>query len=304
MYKGYYLSIGAGLIWGTIGLCAMKLNQLGLNPYEISFVRTLFAFVLGFTFIKVKNRGLTKDNKKVIENKKVYFFIIISGVLCQGFLNIFYSKAVIHVGTITGIMLLATGPIFTILFSKIFFKENLGFFKILALSITVTGAFLLITEGNIQQLNFNFQGVIYGLLSGVCYGLFPIINKKIIGHFDPIEATIYSFGVASIFLLIFIDKESIIKIFSGEIFKVGLFYGLFPTLIAYMLYSKSMVYIPVTSASIISLLEVPATAIIGVLFLNETLGKIKIFAMLIILIGILCTKLTRKEKNSIKNEVF
>ncbi|MCQ9627913.1 EamA family transporter [Cetobacterium somerae] len=295
---GYFLSISAGLIWGTIGLSAMKLNELGLNPYEISFVRTLFAFVLGLIFIRIKNKVLIKNEKK-IKNKKIYLFIIVSGILCQGLLNIFYSKSVIHVGTITGIMLLATGPIFTIIFSKIFFKESLGFFKILALTITFVGAFLLITEGNIQQLNFNFQGVIYGVLSGVCYGMFPIINKKIIDQFNPVEATIYSFGVASFFLLAFIDQGSIIKILNSEVFKAGLFYGLFPTLIAYILYSKSMVYIPATSASIISLLEVPATALIGVLFLNESLGKIKILGMLIILTGIVCTKITKREKKLI-----
>lgn len=299
MYNlGYFLSISAGLIWGTIGLSAMKLNELGLNPYEISFVRTLFAFILGLIFIRMKNKVSIKNEKNIkkTKSKKIYLFIIVSGILCQGLLNIFYSKSVIHVGTITGIMLLATGPIFTIIFSKIFFKENLGFFKVLALVITFVGAFLLITEGNIQQLNFNFQGVVYGILSGICYGMFPIINKKIIDQFNPVEATIYSFGVASIFLLVFIDREIIIKILNSEVFKAGLFYGLFPTLIAYILYSKSMIYIPATSASIISLLEVPATALMGILFLNESLGKIKILGMLIILTGILCTKITRREK--------
>lgn len=293
---GYLLATGAGLIWGTIGISALKLNNLGLNSYEISFIRTSFAFILGYIFLMIRDCFKEKNEIKKIESNlkdKIYLivFIIISGVCCQGMLNIFYSKSVAEVGTITGIMLMATGPIFTIIFSKIFFKEHLGIYKTLSLIVTSLGAFLLITDGNIFALHFNYTGIILGLGAGLCYGLFPIFNKVIIKYFDPIKATIYSFGIASLFLIGFLKLDFFEKLFTSKILLVGLFYALVPTLLAYILYSQSMLYINSSSASIISLLEVPSTTVIGILFLSEHIGIYKGLGMIIVFTGILLSKL-------------
>lgn len=302
---GYILAISAGLVWGTIGISALGLNDLGLNSYEISFVRTAFAFIFGKIFLIVRSKYLKKDNKSSIKKLSskdrfnVIGLIIISGICCQGMLNIFYSKSVAQVGTITGIMLMATGPIFTIIFSKIFFKEKLGLYKIISLIITIFGSFLLITEGDIKSLNFNYMGMVFGLLSGVCYGFFPIFNKTLIKYFDPMEATIYSFGVASLFLLFFLPMSFYTKLLNIDILSVGIFYALVPTLLAYMLYSQSMVYISASSASIISLLEVPSTTFIGVLFLNEHVGLFKGIGIIIVFVGILFSKIEGKKKFNI-----
>lgn len=301
MNIGYILAISAGLIWGTIGISALKLDELGLNSYEISFVRTTFAFILGIIFLIIKNIYIPNKNKKKLETLSVkdkstlFILIILSGICSQGMLNIFYSKAVAQVGTITGIMLMATGPIFTIIFSKIFFKETLGIYKILSLLVTCLGSFLLITEGNIYSLNFNYIGMIFGVCSGVCYGIFPIFNKTIIKYFDPIEATIYSFGVASLFLISFLNMDFLNKLQNKEIISTGVFYALVPTLLAYILYSQSMVYISASSASIISLLEVPATTFIGVLFLNEHVSFFKALGIAIVFLGIFLSKMKKKQ---------
>lgn len=308
MNIGYILSISAGLIWGTIGISALKLDKLGLNSYEISFIRTTFAFILGICFLRIRSIYITNNNsKKLINlNKKDKYIliglIILSGICSQGMLNIFYSKAVSQVGTITGIMLMATGPIFTIIFSKLFFKEHLGFYKILSLIITCLGAFLLITEGDINSLNFNYMGMVFGICSGICYGLFPIFNKTIIRYFDPIEATIYSFGIASLFLLLFLKVDFIHKVGNLQIISIGVFYALVPTLLAYILYSQSMVYISASSASIISLLEVPSTTFIGVLFLNEHVGLFKGLGIIIVFLGIFLSKMKKKQSIILKSK--
>lgn len=290
---GYLLVILAGLVWGTIGIGALNLSNLKLNSYEIAFIRTSFAFVIGSLYLFLNFRKQKTNNRFL--SKNVIIQIILSGIICQGVLNIFYSNSVTRVGTITSIMLMATGPLFTLIFSKIFFKEYLGISKIISLIITFIGAFILITEGNIEILKFNSIGIVSGILSGVCYGLFPIFNTRILKEIDPIIATVYGFGVASVFLLFFIDL-GFIKVFLTDmsIIKGGIFYALVATLIPYMLYSKSMEYISSTTASILSLLEVPSTTFVGILFLNENLTLVKSIGIVIVFLGILISKIQRK----------
>lgn len=285
---GYIYALSAGLMWGLIGISALNLSYLGLNSYEVSFLRVTYAFFLGLIYLKVFDKKKSKKLKEL--PKKLLIYIALSGIVCQGLLNIFYSKAVTLVGSVTGIMLMATGPIFTIILCKILFKEKLTITKICALIIACFGAVLLITEGNFQKLNFNYLGIVFGILSGLCYGIFPIFNKKIIENFDPVRATIYSFGIASLFLLFFLDSNSLIKFINIDIIKVSLFYALIPTLTSYIFYSKSMIYIPPSSAGIISLIEVPATTFIGVLFLHEAVSFNKGMGIVIVLTGVLLSK--------------
>ncbi|HQY31397.1 MAG TPA: hypothetical protein PK691_08925, partial [Thermomicrobiales bacterium] len=44
MRPGLVYLIGAGLLWGTIGICGrMIFERSDLDPFEISWLRTLFA---------------------------------------------------------------------------------------------------------------------------------------------------------------------------------------------------------------------------------------------------------------------
>lgn len=291
--KGYLLAITAGIIWGTLGLGTLNLSNFKLNSSEIAFIRVSFAFILGMIYIFIIKRDKLKPS---YFNKGLIVKIIFSGVLSQGLLNILYANSVIRVGTITGIMLLATGTLFTILLSKIFFKEKLGIIKIISLITAFLGTFILVTEGNLGVLKFDYIGIVYGILSELSYGLFPIFNKKIIETLDPIVATTLTFGIAAIFLSFFIDKILFIKIFTNiEIFKSCIFYALVPTLIPYLLYSLSMKFIPPSTAGIISLLEIPSAALIGVFLLDERIGFIKGIGILIVLLGIIISKISYKK---------
>lgn len=286
--NGYFLAVMAGVVWGFIGISTLNLSSLGMNTYEISFLRVLYAFILGMIYLYIKDRK--KDKNIKYPPKKTWKYIIATGVVCQGLLNIFFSVAVIKTGTVTGIMLMDIGPLFTIIMCRIFFKEHITFIKMISLTMAFLGAVILITNGDFKNLNFNLTGVAFGLLGGACYGFYPIINKKVSDNFDPVRVTIYSFGVATIFLAFFLNKESLEIMFSQRAITGGIFYGLVPTLISYILYSKSMTYISPSTASIISLLEVPATTVVGIWLLHEPVGIFKVIGMMIVLSGMLLSK--------------
>ncbi|MGL6115066.1 MAG: DMT family transporter [Cetobacterium sp.] len=286
--NGYFCAVMAGLIWGLIGISTLNLSDLGMNTYEISFLRVLYAFILGMIYLHFSDKEKRTTFKAVPKN--IWKYIILTGIVCQGLLNIFFSIAVIKTGTITGIMLMDVGPLFTMIMCRIFFKEHISFIKMLSLMMAFLGAVLLITNGELSQLNFNYTGVAFGLLGGACYGFYPIINKKASDSFDPVRLTIYSFGIATIFLMFFLNKNSWEIMFTSKAIIGGIFYGLVPTLIAYIFYSRSMIFISPSTASIISLLEVPATTIVGIFLLHEPVGIFKILGMIIVLSGMLLSK--------------
>ncbi len=299
--NGYFNAIMAGAIWGLIGIGSHNLSSLGLNSYEISFLRVFYAFLFGLIYLKIgkiKNeRTSNKIHRKFYKKHipwDVWKYLIVIGSLSQGALNIFFSKAVTELGTITAVLLLATGPLFTVIMCRVFFNEKLSFYKGIAIIAICFGATLLLTEGNFYSLKFGYYGIFLGLMSGVCYGFYPIGIKKIGLDYDPVKLTIYTFGIASLFLMLFIKPDFIKIAVMPKVILGGLFYGIIPTLIAYILFARAVRTIPVSTVSILSLIEIPSATLFGVFFLSETIGFYKGLGILIMAVGMVALKLIRK----------
>ncbi|MGL6169426.1 MAG: DMT family transporter, partial [Fusobacteriaceae bacterium] len=151
LFKGYLFAVFAGISWGFLGLYGIKLNDLGFNSNEIAFSRMLFGFLVGFIYLLSD-----KDKRKKLQIKKMSLkYILVIGVITQGLLNVLFYASVLKVGTVTATMLLCSGPIFTVILSVIFLKEEFSNEKKIALLIAIFGALLLITEGKISNLNLN-----------------------------------------------------------------------------------------------------------------------------------------------------
>uniref|UniRef100_A0A6A7GBU5 EamA family transporter n=1 Tax=Hirondellea gigas TaxID=1518452 RepID=A0A6A7GBU5_9CRUS len=276
--KGCFFALLAGMTWATMGGLGVVLGGLGLTPYEIAFNRLFFGFLLTAIFL------CKKGKEKLKVDKKGFIYILIIGIITQGCTNIFYFSAVNISGSIVATLLICTGPLFTMIFSSFIFKEKLTKFNLISLAITMVGCLFVIVNGDIKKMNFDVAGIGFGLLSGLTYGLFPILSKKLEGKYDSEVIISYAFGVGAVVVFLFCDFDSLILEYSNtNIVAISLLLGLLPTGIAFFLFLKSMNYIPVVKASIISLVEIPTTAIIGMLYLNEVVtlsGGIGIFLVL------------------------
>jgi len=159
------------------------------------------------------------------------------------------------------------------------------------LAVTLIGCIFVIVNGDIKKVNFDVVGIGFGILSGITYGLFPIFSKKLEGKYDSEVITSYAFGIGAIVVFIFCDFGNLVSEYSNNhIIATSLLLGLLPTGIAFFLFLKAINYIPVVKASIISLVEIPTTAIIGTLFLNEVITVSGAVGMFLVLGGICISK--------------
>lgn len=77
--KYLLFALGAALMWGAVGIFTIRLNDRGLNIYEIVTVRTIIC-TLGMVLIVL----LTERAGFRIRRKDLPFFILMGGakVLC------------------------------------------------------------------------------------------------------------------------------------------------------------------------------------------------------------------------------
>jgi drug/metabolite transporter (DMT)-like permease len=283
--KGCFFALLAGIIWATMGGLGVVLGGLGLTPYEIAFNRLFFGFLLTGIFL------CKKGKEKLKIDKKGFIYILIIGVITQACTNIFYYNAVSISGSIIATLLICTGPLFTMIFSSFVFREKLTKFNLISLAVTLIGCIFVIVNGDIKKINFDAVGIGFGILSGITYGLFPIFSKKLEGKYDTEVITSYAFGVGAVVVFLFCDFGSLMSEYSNnQIITASLLLGLLPTGIAFFLFLKAINYIPVVKASIISLVEIPTTAVIGTLFLNEVITVSGAVGMFLVLGGIFISK--------------
>lgn len=286
-FKGYLYAGLAGLLWGLLGVYGVNLNKYGYSGNEIAFTRMLFGFLAGFVYM-LSDRKRRKALKVHPSNMK---YILAIGIIPQALMNLFYYTSILRVGTVTANMLVCSGPIFTVLLSAVFFKEKLTLEKQLALSISMLGSIIMVTQGKLVGLKLDTLGVGIGIAAGMCYGLYPILGKKAEERLSPLAITVYGFLTAAIFLSFFVDlKKMFLSYMDIKVFLLIVSFGIIPSLIPYLSFLKALTFVIPSKASIIGMLEIPTTAVIGVLILKEDFNEYKLVGLILIMMGIAITR--------------
>lgn len=289
---GIFFALGAGITWGFLGIFGVYLERLGLNGNEVAFVRLFSAFLTGFIYILCKSKIKKTISKENIKN------IALIGIITQGCMNLFFYRSVAIIGSITATLLLCTGPLFTVILSSLLLKENLTLQKKVAISVALLGAISLVTEGDLKNINFDIIGVTMGALSGLFYGLYPILSRKMKEGDNPLTITIYSFLIGSIVLLPTVNLGKIFQIMDNfETLMIMVGFGILPTIVPYVLFLRSLNYIDTGRASILTMIEIPVATIIGVFILKEGFNFYKFLGIALILFGMLITKMKFEKKH-------
>jgi len=290
--KGYGLALLAGITWGTLGIISYYLGKTGVGPFEIAFLRLLFAFLFMFIFYLITDRKKLKVAKKDIKHS---FFI---GIITQGTMSLAIYKCISMTSTTVGVMMVCLGPLFTAILSRIFFNEKITFFKTLALSMAFYGAFLVVTGGDISILHANKIGLFIGLISAVAYGFFPILTKRVPEEANMNGILMYSFLVGAVYVFSMADTKILLGAFSLKLIGISVILGLVPTVLSCSFYAMSLKFTTPTKAGIMSLVELPTAAIIGHLFLREHLFLANVIGIAILILGTMVLKIDLPKKKS------
>jgi len=151
----------------SLGAVLFKIVQQKYNTVQIMFI---YNFLLCITFLllsrtKIKICQLSRTNVKLHCLRSIFGFV--------AFLLCFYSFSQIDVTEVRAIITI--DPIITAMLALYFFNERLTRAKIIALTLTVIGALILLHPSNIP---FSFP-VLTAILSAFLFGVYNNLTKKI-----------------------------------------------------------------------------------------------------------------------------
>lgn len=288
----YILIISGAVLWGLIGIFIKGLQTAGFTSMEIVVIRGVSASAILFTYLAAAEREQLKV--KIFDLR----YFAATGILSMAFFNWCYFTAIREISISISVVLLYTAPAFVIILSRIFFGETITGRKLLALVLTIAGCSFIAGIVPGADISISYRGLLIGLGSGFGYALYPVFAKPAGRKYSPVTITAYTFLLASIVLLPFSGILKSIELFASPeviLYSAGL--GLFPTVLAYILYTKGLKYVEAGNAAIVSTIEPVVAILTGVILFSERMTFLQGCGALLIIASIFITSILPGKKS-------
>ncbi|MBI2655603.1 DMT family transporter [Candidatus Woesearchaeota archaeon] len=277
MFNPYLAVIITTIIWGSAGVF---IKYLDLPPTTIAFFRLFIPAIILYPYFKLKKVNLFRENLKLI--------FLVSLIEVISFL--FYFISYENTSVANAVTILYTWPIFAIIFSFVFLKENITGRVIFALLLAFTGVAIIYIGSGFSFSDKDFIGITSMLVSAALSGITIIIFKRLTGAHTIFEIIFYQtfMGAIVFFPFLFINRPFP----AAWQFILGFIYALLIGLLAYIPYYFGLKHLKASIVSSISYLEVVSGILFGVLLLHEAL------TLNVIIGGVLIAGSTLLIKNS------
>ncbi|MBF8151236.1 EamA family transporter [Winogradskyella sp. F6397] len=220
--------------------------------------RSILAAVLLFVFCIYKGIDLKVKNKK----DRLTFFI--AALLMGGhWITYFYALKLSNVAI--GMISLFTFPIIIALLEPFFSKTKLDPIHIVLGIMVLLGIYILAPEFSLESSQL--QGVLFGVLSAICYALRILILK---GHINKYNGTMLMFYQVLILTVVLAPVLYVMD--SSNIttqYPYVLLLAIVTTAIGHTMFVNSLKYFKASTASIIGSTQPIFGIIIAFIFLNE-----------------------------------
>ena len=272
--------LGAGTLWGLIGIFVNILAGKGFEPLQITTLRVTTAMLVTALII------WRTDIRQFFIRPGDWWLFFGNGVAGLVFFSWCYFNAIAGGSLAIAALLLYTAPAFVVLMSVILFREKLTKEKIVALLITfigcgcITGAF----AGN---LIVSRQTLIYGLASGFGYALYSIFGKPATKKYAPLTVSLWCFIFASAFTLPLSGLAAKAALFSDAMVWVGILgIGIISCVFPHVLYVRGLQQLEAGHAAILATIEPVVASVTSFLFLGETFTWQKLLGIVLILAAV------------------
>ncbi|ATO54224.1 EamA family transporter [Loigolactobacillus coryniformis] len=264
--SGVLLASGGAVLWGISGIFGKLLFEgpNAVTPAWLTAVRMLLAGGLLLLYSLARHG----DPLAVWRTPSTAIRQILYGVLGLLPVQFFYFLAVDYGNASIATILQFLGPIVIALYYVIFKRQLPSRAEAIGMLLALLGTFILVTHGHFNQLVVAPLALFWGLMSALAIAGDTLLPRPLLPKFGSINVNAWGLlvgGVQMNFIQpVWVGVPQFTWQLAGEITVVVLF----GTLIAYVMYSNSLLYITPTTASLLDAFEPLAATILSIIFFS------------------------------------
>lgn len=292
--KYFFLIIGLPIIFWALAFPFIKIGLEELSPVNLTIMRLLVVCIVFLIFLLTMPNKFSKPHKKDIIP---IFLLGFFGIIIYH-LGLNYGEQYISASAAS--LIIATIPIFIVIFATIFLKEKITLKIALGIILSLTGVVIISIVGKPDAfLEIKYMSGAFAVLIGALVGAgYTIVGKKMLSRYSALSLTVYAFLFGSLGLIPFISKSLFHEVAAMSItgWSTVIFLGLFPTVIGYVLW---YVALELKSASEIGvyLYFIPVLSIVfSYILFRDKITWLFIFGGALVILGLYIVS-----KQSIKN---
>lgn len=271
-----------------------KIATESMPPFTLAFFRSFLAFLFLAPF---SWKEWYRHRNIWIKEWKPLTILSLTGIAI--FLSLVYL-AIQYTTTINASIVEATTPVFSVILGYLFLGERFNRLQISGGIISLAGVLWLITGGSLQvifQFSFNI-GDLLMLASVISWSVYSLYVKRHSWKIPVYGGLMTMLLISCLFLVPFV----VLDFYQGAEIEWNmslilslLYLGIFPSILALILWNKGVEFIGPSRASIFLNLIPVFTTFSAIMFLDESIGWLQIFGGMIVLSGVY---LTTREKQS------
>lgn len=282
--RGALLIMGAGFLWGTAGIIAKAIySETTIGPISLALFRLVFALPIFVFLVFARGYRVSLTRREVVLFAGFGFCSLT--VFEALYFTSFAYTTVQHAAS-----LLYTAPAFVAILSWLILKERLTRDKLLAVGLSILGAFLIVGVARGEPL-FSTRTQIgdwLAIASGLAYSTWYIFGKVLGRDREPAVTSLLALCFGAIFLLPLMVVTEGVRIPNGLLaWELVAAMGIIPTVMAYLLYLGGLRLVEATKASVFAIIEPLSAAILAFFFLQETLSYDSLLGFALIISSII-----------------
>ncbi|MYV16262.1 EamA family transporter [Furfurilactobacillus milii] len=262
---GILLASGGSMLWGVSGVIAQTLFENNIvTPAWLTTIRMTLAGLLLLLFNVVRHQ----DIFAVWRSWKTAGQQIIFGLVGLIPIQYFYFLAVHYGNAAIATILQFLGPIVITVYYVIFHHQLPSRSETIGMVLALLGAFFVVTHGHITHLAVSPALLFWGLMSAVAVATSTLLPRPLLPTFGSVNVNGWGLLIGGV-AMNFIQPMwvGVPTLTPKTVLSIGAVV-LFGTLIAFVMYSVSLLYITPTTASLMDAFEPLAATVISILVLH------------------------------------
>ncbi|MCU5394097.1 DMT family transporter [Bacillus toyonensis] len=280
------LILSVVMIWG-INYTIAKYGLVEFTAIEFTAIRMMAAapLLLLLTFFIEKSL--------YVERKDVPRLIVVSFVGIVLYQTLF-METVKYTSATNASLLISISPIFTTLFAVFLKQEKFSSRKLIGSMIAFVGAALVLVAGHSLASSFYGNGI--GMITSICWGLYPVLAGPLIKKYSALRVTAWSALVGAIPLLLLSGPHVFVMPF--HITKGMTLFALLYSIFFVTVFGLVMWYIGVqkigASHTMVYMYITPIVAVLfAAIWANESISLQQMIGGIIIFFGLWFVKLEK-----------
>ena len=233
-------------------------RYIAMPSEVIIWFRSALAIVFLYAFCRYRKIDLR------IKSPKHYFPFIIGGIfMAAHWVTYFYALKLSNVAI--GMLSLYTFPVMLAFLEPMILRVKFNPIHILLGVLVLIGLYILSPEFSLESSSV--RGILFGLLSALCYSIRILILKQYVTQYNGVMLMLYQTIIISICLfpvLFFMDVSGI-----KSQFPYVVMLALLTTAVGHSLMVHSLQFFSASTASIISSIQPIFGIVLAFIFLNE-----------------------------------